>query len=122
MAQNPGNVDDYIASCPATVRPILDEIRRMIRTAAPGNTESIRYGMPAMALGDGYRLYFAAWKKHVGLYPIATLDDALERELTPFRSGKDSVRFPLAEPIPYPLIERIVCAVAARHVTVEQSS
>jgi uncharacterized protein YdhG (YjbR/CyaY superfamily) len=69
MAQQPKNADDYIASCPATVRPILDEIRAIIRTAALGATESIRYGMPAMVLGDGYRLYFAAWKKHVGFYP-----------------------------------------------------
>lgn len=119
MPQNLESVDDYIASCPAAVQPILDEIRGVIRAAVPGATESIRYGMPAIALGDGYRLSFAAWKRHVGLYPIATLDDVLERELSPYRSDKDAVRFPLTAPIPYRLIDRLVGAVAAKHAGAE---
>lgn len=109
------SVEEYIASAPEAVRPILNEIRRLFRAAVPEGRESIRYGMPAVALGDGYRLYFAAWKKHVGIYPIATLNDAFETELAPYRSGKDSVRFPLSVPIPYPLIERLVGVLAAKH-------
>ncbi len=122
MAHHNESVDAYIASHPPEVQTILTEIRRVIHAAVPAATESVRYGMPAVALGDGYRLYFAAWKRHVGLYPIATLSDPLEGELTQYRSGKDAVRFPLATPIPYSVIERLVAAVAAKHATTEESS
>lgn len=122
MAHVIQNVDDYIASHPVAVQAILAEIRGLIHAAVPGAIESVRYGMPAVALGDGYRLYFAAWKHHVGMYPIATLTEPLEGEITHYRSGKDTVRFPLHIPIPYPVIERLVAAVAAKHATTEESS
>ncbi len=48
-----GTVDEYIAACAEEVRPILGEIRRILRDAVPGTTESIRYGMPTAKLGDG---------------------------------------------------------------------
>jgi uncharacterized protein YdhG (YjbR/CyaY superfamily) len=53
-------------------------------------------------------VYFAGWKHHIGLYPIPPADQALERELSPYRATKGTVRFPLEEPIPYELIERLV--------------
>jgi uncharacterized protein YdhG (YjbR/CyaY superfamily) len=113
--QHPASVDDYIAASPEIVRPILTKLRAMIHAAVPGGGESIRYGMPAIRLADGYHLYFAAWKRHVGMYPIATLDGELERDLAGYRTGKDSIRFPLSAPIPYPLIDRLIGAVAAGH-------
>jgi uncharacterized protein YdhG (YjbR/CyaY superfamily) len=122
MADNTERVDDYIASHPPEVQAILTKIRELIHAAVPEATESVRYGMPAVALGDGYRLYFAAWKRHVGLYPIATLTEPLEGELMRYRSGKDTVRFPLATPIPYPVVERLVAAIAAEHAIADQAS
>jgi uncharacterized protein YdhG (YjbR/CyaY superfamily) len=59
-------------------------------------------------------MYFAAWKKHIGIYPIPVLDDALERQVSPYRSGKDSVKFPLQEPIPYDLIAKLVAVLLQR--------
>lgn len=115
MALGHPTVDDYIASSPEVARPILEQLREMIHAAVPEAPESIRYGMPAVALGDGYRLYFAAWKKHVGLYPIATLDPGLEAELEPYRTGKDTVRFLLNRPIPFALVERLINTVATLH-------
>lgn len=115
MAHAVDPVDTYIASRAEAARPILVEIRNLVQAAVPGAPESIRYGMPAVALGDGYRLYFAAWKRHVGLYPIGVLDDSLEADLASYRSGRDTVRFPLNAPIPYPLIRRVVTAIAVKH-------
>ena len=67
--------DDYIATFPDDVRPILTEVAAALRRALPGAEERIRYDMPAFMLGDRYALHFAGWTKHVGLYPVSPLYD-----------------------------------------------
>ena len=63
--------DEYVATFPDEVRPILTEVAEALRRALPGAEERIRYGMPAFMLSDRYALHFAGWKHHVGLYPVA---------------------------------------------------
>jgi uncharacterized protein YdhG (YjbR/CyaY superfamily) len=117
MVEQFESVDEYIASFPEAVRPVLAEVRRAIRDGAPDADESISYGMPAYKV-DGVRVtYFAGWKKHVALYAIPPLPDELEREVAPYRAAKDTVRFPfpaaaaaLAAPVPAALITRIIRA------------
>jgi uncharacterized protein YdhG (YjbR/CyaY superfamily) len=53
-------------------------------------------------------VYFAAFKKHIGFYPIPTGIKAFKAELSAYETGKGSVRFPLDRPIPFELIDRIV--------------
>ena len=55
------NVDDYIASQPAEVQPVLQEIRARIHAALPGAGEMISYGIPTITIGGHYVVYFAAW-------------------------------------------------------------
>jgi uncharacterized protein YdhG (YjbR/CyaY superfamily) len=105
--QQPTTIDDYIATLPDDVQPILQNVRQAIRAALPDAEERIRYGMPAIMLNDRYALHFAGWKKHVGLYPIPVLTDALEAEIAPYRTHKDSLRFLYSRPIPYDVIERL---------------
>jgi uncharacterized protein YdhG (YjbR/CyaY superfamily) len=65
-------------------------------------------------LGGRYALHYAGWKKHIGLYPVPTLDEPLESRIAPFRAEKDSVVFPHSEPIPYELIGEVTRAIVAR--------
>jgi uncharacterized protein YdhG (YjbR/CyaY superfamily) len=113
-ATTPATIDEYITGCPAEHRERLQLVRATITRAVPEPEERIRYGMPAIMLGERYALHFAAWKKHLGLYPIAHatgIDDALEAEIEPHRTGVDSVVFPWNEPIDYDLIERMTAFV-----------
>ncbi len=89
-------------------------MRTRLHAAAPGAGETIRYQMPTITLHGKYLVYFAAWKRHIGLYPIPRLGEALEAEITPYRAAKDTVRFPLKKPLPFELIERLVAALVAR--------
>ena len=107
-------VDEYIAEFPETRQPALREVLHRIRSAAPGAEEAIRYGMPAFRLSNGHPVYFAGWKLHLSLHDIPKLDSALEPEVAPFRSGKDTLKFPFAKPIPFDLIERVVAQIAKR--------
>ncbi len=106
-AQPPKDIDGYIARFPADVRAILEEVRTTIRTAAPEAKETISYQMPAFKQ-HGILLYFAGWKKHIGLYPPVSGDKALEQAVARYSGPKGNLQFPLDEPIPYDLIERIV--------------
>jgi uncharacterized protein YdhG (YjbR/CyaY superfamily) len=103
----PANIDEYIESSPPDVRAILEKIRRTIRNAAPAAEEIISYRMPAFRL-NGILVYFAAFKKHIGLYPPARGDAKLEKAIARYTGPKGNLQFPLDQPIPYDLIERIV--------------
>jgi uncharacterized protein YdhG (YjbR/CyaY superfamily) len=105
----PSSIDEYIAGFTPEVRGILRKIRSTIRKAAPKATEKISYQMPAFTL-DRDLVYFAAFKKHIGLYPPVTGDQKLRKEAAPYAGEKGNLRFPLDEPIPYALIGRIVKA------------
>ena len=101
------NIDEYIAGFPQDVQEILEKIRRTIREAAPDAAEAIKYQMPTFTL-KGNLVHFAAFKKHIGFYPVPTGIEAFRDELAVYEGGKGSVRFPLDQPIPYDLIGRIV--------------
>jgi uncharacterized protein YdhG (YjbR/CyaY superfamily) len=73
------SIEEYIATCPAEVQPILDEIRRVIRRAAPESEETISYRMPTFTMDGKYLVYVSAWKHHIGVYPIPRLDGPSSR-------------------------------------------
>jgi len=103
----PRNIDEYIAGFPHDVQEILEKIRMAIRKAAPDAEETIKYQIPTFTL-KGNLLSFAAYKKHIGFYPAPAGNEKFRNELSVYRAGKSSVRFPLDKPIPFNLISRIV--------------
>lgn len=109
------SIDEYIASTPAEVRRILEDIRQVVRDRVPGATETIGYQMPAFRLGKVF-FYFAAFKKHIGIYPPVTGDKALQQALLPYRGEKGNLKFPLDQPIPYDLIGRVAAALSHERI------
>src|SRR3954454_10516218 len=115
MARKFDNVDDYVASQPAPVRQILNELRRRVTSAFPDATETISYDIAKFTLGSGRQsIYIGAWTQHISVYPIPDGDDALQRDIERHRAGKGTLKFMLAEPFPYELFDRIVQAAATR--------
>jgi uncharacterized protein YdhG (YjbR/CyaY superfamily) len=103
----PESIDAYIAGFPDAVQEILEKVRLTIRKAAPEAEETIKYRMPTFTL-SGNLVYFAAFKKHIGFFPVPTGIEAFKKELSAYQCGKGSVQFPLDKPIPYDLIGKIV--------------
>jgi uncharacterized protein YdhG (YjbR/CyaY superfamily) len=106
--ETPKNIDEYIAGFPSEVQKILQDIRVTIRKAAPEAEETISYQIPAFTLKGKYLIYFAAYKRHIGLYPAPRGVEKFKKELARYEGGKGTVRLPLAEKIPFGLISRIV--------------
>ena len=103
----PRDIDEYIAGFPNDVQEILEKIRMTIRKAAPDAEETIKYQMPTFPL-KGNLVHFAAFKKHIGFYPAPRGIETFKDELSVYEGVKSTVRFPLAKPIPFDLISRIV--------------
>ncbi len=101
------SIDEYIANCPERARKILVRIRDIIRHEAPGARETIKYKMPTFVM-NGNLIHFAAFKKHIGIYPVPKGDAALQEEIRPFRGAKSTFRLPLDKPFPEELIRRII--------------
>lgn len=99
-------IDEYIAQHPEDVQRILNQVREVIREAAPQATERISYGMPCFYL-NGNLVYFAAAKNHIGFYPTGSGVEAFKDQFEGYKWSKGAVQFPMNKPIPYDLITRI---------------
>jgi uncharacterized protein YdhG (YjbR/CyaY superfamily) len=112
MAGQWRTVEEYIGSFPEDVQAVLREVRRRILSVVPEAGEKISYQIPAMTLDGKSLVQFAAWKQHISLYPVPDADPAFAAELAPYLAGRGTLRFPLHEPIPDGLIERLVTLLA----------
>ncbi|MGI0029855.1 MAG: iron chaperone [Nitrososphaera sp.] len=101
-------MDEYIKTFPKDVQGILEKMRQTIRKVAPEATEAISYQMPTFKLNGKNLVHFAAFKNHIGFYPIPSGIEAFKKELSPYKQGKGSVQFPIDRPIPYDLVKKIV--------------
>lgn len=108
MKKPPATIDEYVKTFPEDVQGILEKMRQTIRKAAPDAVEAISYPMPTFKLNGKNLVHFAAFKNHVGFYPIPSGIEAFKKELSPYKQGKGSVQFPIDKPIPYDLVKKIV--------------
>ncbi len=102
-----GTIDEYHALIPAEVRRLLDTLRKAIRSAAPDAEEVISYNMPGFRW-NGMLVWYAANKHHIGFYPSASPLVVFKDELTPYKTSKGAIQFPLDRPIPVALVKKIV--------------
>jgi uncharacterized protein YdhG (YjbR/CyaY superfamily) len=102
------SVDEYIKAFPKDVQDLLEKMRQTIKKAAPDAVEVISYQMPTFKLKGKNLVYFAAFKNHIGFYPVPSGVTAFKKELSPYKQGKGSVQFPFDKPVPYDLVRRIV--------------
>jgi uncharacterized protein YdhG (YjbR/CyaY superfamily) len=103
----PKTIDEYISAFSPEVQSLLERVRLTIRSAAPGAQETISYQIPTFTL-SGALVHFAAFKHHIGFYPPVKGDARLEKAISGYAGEKGNLRFPLDQPIPFALIERIV--------------
>ena len=109
MTTKPQNIDEYLAGFPNHTRNMLQQIRSTIKKTVPEAEETISYGIPSFNLDGRYLIYFAGYKKHIGVYPVPAGNTEFEKEFSSYKtSGKGAIQFPLDRPIPLDLIRKIV--------------
>jgi uncharacterized protein YdhG (YjbR/CyaY superfamily) len=101
------DIDEYIENFPENVQEKLQEIRKVIHNCVPEAKEAISWGMPTFKL-NGNLIHFAAFKKHIGLYPGVSPIIEFKEELANYKTSKGAIQLPLDKPTPFDLIKKIV--------------
>ena len=105
-ATKPKTVAEYIAAAPKPARAHLREMRTLIAAAAPGSTQSLKWGMPAFS----YRrilVVFGAFKHHIGFFITPAVKRAFAKELEGYQTASSSVQLPFDKPLPKALVRKI---------------
>ncbi len=109
------NVTKYIAKAPAWARPVLRELRKTIRAAAPKAREKISYHMPYYGY-HGRLAYFAAFKSHCSFFWIGSADKKkFKEELSRQHIVGSTLRILKGEKVPTSIIKKIVKVRAKRN-------
>jgi uncharacterized protein YdhG (YjbR/CyaY superfamily) len=102
----PSSVSEYIAAAPKPARAHLRGMRSLIAVAAPGATQSLKWGMPAFSY-KRILVVFGAFKHHIGFFITPAVKRAFAKELTGYKTASSSVQLPLEAPLPRALIKKI---------------
>lgn len=106
--KKPNSTDAYISQFPKDIQALLQQVREIIKKAAPAAEETISYGMPAFRQ-QGMLVFYAAWKSHIGLYPASsTTFKQFEKELADYTTSKGAIQFPYEKKIPVRLVTAII--------------
>lgn len=99
----PDTIDEYISQQEESVRPRLQIVRETIRVAIPDAQEKISWSMPTFRKGQNL-IHFAAFKKHIGLYPGGEATEIFADRLKEFDTSKGTIRLPHDQELPLELI------------------
>lgn len=102
------SISEYVSTLPENAQEAMGEIIATIKANVPDAEEHISYNMPAFKVHGEYFIHFSAWKNHIGMYPIPAGNEAFQKQIEPYRSAKSSLNFPLAQPMPIKLIEKVI--------------
>ncbi|OCK51508.1 hypothetical protein BA768_16265 [Chryseobacterium sp. CBo1] len=104
------NFEEYFLLFTEEVQKKLEVLRKTIHSQDHDFEEYIGYQMPAFKYKDKPLVYFAAYKNHIGFYPLPEAlkefeNDFIERK---YKYSKGAVQFPLKEELPLELIGKMV--------------
>lgn len=105
-SESPNAIEEYIAAQSEDMQPRLHEVYATIKAALPDATEKISWQMPTFWKGQNL-IHFAAFKKHIGLYPGGEATTVFAKKLTGYITGKGSIQLPNNKPLPIELVAEI---------------
>ncbi len=101
-------IDEYINTLPALSQDKISSLRALVHKLFPQAAEAIKYGVPTYILQNKNLVHFAAFKKHIGIYPGPEIIKSFSQELINYPTSKGAIQFALENPLPLPLIKKII--------------
>ncbi len=102
-------VEAYLAALQPDARTTLERLRATLRTVLPSAREGMRYGMPAVVVGDKAVAGYGAFADHCGYFPMS--GDVLGRAgelVAGYTVSKGGLQFPIGTRLPVGLVRRLV--------------
>lgn len=103
------DIDEYLVGVAEPARSTLETVLQRIRAVLPEAEECLSYGLPAFRVNGQVVAGFAAFKRHLSYLPHSgsTLP-ALTEDLAGYAGTKGSLHFPLDQPLPAALVDKLV--------------
>lgn len=102
----PKTIEEYIERQPEQAQPFLRRVNNTIKSAIPDAVEKISWSMPTYWKKHNL-IQFAAFKKHIGLYPGPEAVKIFVDRLKEYKTSKGAIQLPYDKPLPLELIEEI---------------
>lgn len=104
-------VDAYLAALEEPKRSTLEVLRRTILEVVPDAEQVISYRVPAFRVGGKTIAGFAAFKNHLSYLPFSgSVLPRLADELVGYSGTKSALHFPVDEPLPKDIVEKLIAA------------
>ena len=102
----PKTIEEYIERQPEQAQTFLRQVNSTIKSAIPDALQKISWSMPTYWKKHNL-IQFAAFKKHIGLYPGPEAVNTFADRLKEYKTSKGAIQFPYDKPLPLDLIEAI---------------
>jgi uncharacterized protein YdhG (YjbR/CyaY superfamily) len=110
-ASSPGvaAVEEYLRGLQEPKRSTLEALRQTILEVVPEAEQVISYGLPAFRVDGTVVAGFAAFKNHLSYLPFSgSVLEQLGGELKRYTMTKSALHFPVDQPLPKPLVEKLI--------------
>jgi uncharacterized protein YdhG (YjbR/CyaY superfamily) len=102
-------VDRYLSGIEEPKRATLERLRQSILEVVPDAEQGVSYGMPAFRVNGKVVAGFAAFKNHLTYVPHSgSVFEQLGDDLAGYSMSKGALRFPIDEPLPDDLVQKLV--------------
>jgi len=102
-------VDAYLAVLEEPKQSTLRALRQTILAIIPEAEQCISYAMPTFKIRGKAIAGFAAFKNHLSYLPHSgSVIPELQSDLTQYTATKGSLRFPIDQPLPKAIVEKLV--------------
>ena len=103
----PTTVAAYITAAPPKARPMLRQLRALVRSVAPQAEEKISYSMPYYEY-HGRLVYFAAFRDHISFFIWGPVVERHAKQLLKYKTSKGTLQFPFGEKLPLVLLKKLI--------------
>jgi len=108
------SVESYLAGVePESFREALLSLREVLRSELPNADEVISYGIPTFKVAGKNVIHYAAFKRHLTLFPGDVVAEFADR-LGGFKTSKGGIQFTPENPLPEELVREITQYALAR--------
>lgn len=102
-------IDAYLSGVEEPKRNTLEVVRRTILDVVPDAEQTISYKVPAFRRDGAVVAGFAAFRDHLSYLPFSgSVLAQLADELTGYDTTKSALHFPIDQPLPRTVVEKLI--------------